>query len=1463
MGERGRSVDESGDGDETSGSRCEVSRRHMLQQSVIGSLGFGIASSSISETAAAEPPSERSSSILASGGVAEGLTLYVGCSGGNVYAVDAESGNEQWRFETGDAVWSSPTVVNGTVYIGSYDGNVYALDAADGTKQWEYHVGGTVRSSPTVVNGTLYVGSDDGTVFAIDTTSETPEWTFSEPTGAVDTAPAVVDGMVYVGCADARVYAVDAESGDEQWRFETGDAVHCSPTVTNGTVYVGAENEGTLWALEAQTGAIDWSFSGPDNDVRSSPTVVDGTVYVGSDGPSYQGHSLWAIDAETGDLRWEFTEPDLYGVTSSPTVLEGTVYVGEWDTVMYAVDAASGTKEWAYTNPAQEVVSSPTGLDQTIYVGEADGYLSALDAESGERQWQFDAAGPVRSSPTIVGDPESGHSIGTRVMLGTLGHHHEWADESVGGPGKPSAEITVSPSSPTVDEDVEFEGLLDGEDADSFEWRLGDGETADSQTVTHTYGSAGTYMVELEAVYGGTTYTADIELEVTGNITVEEVEPPAIKTTAGEEFTATVVFRAPGTRLIDFDVDETTEFGGNTTNFSPSPDADDISKDTDGDLRIITLTYDESTPPDAWREINLGITYDGTGDYSETWDWTWHTFARHVSKTGPLAVEDDGFYVGSVFKAPGLDADDISNDISVVKNSQFIEPGNTTAVGSPAPSVTVVNGSSMDDLPIPITDDLEGIESIYGVIVSYDSPSIGEGIELDVAIEADGTEVFRDFRKIFAFESVEPIDVIPTKVANRNGNNEGAALFKDLREKAERVNEYFASNLGTMGQEGRDFRFPTRGTDNSKESGDHVTLDNGWLELPLKQDRYEARDQDPNITDIGNPYNLQDLPDDAEENDLDSFSGLVPATHAIQLVYRSTEIQLSENKTTAQIVMAKEPFGEYHHGGDGWTGSIGVPSDMNKEFKYHIYVPESGADWIHEVGHNLGLPDLYKGAGYTDTEPWGLMSHEAPGQITAYCRAVNKFGDRVESNWLAGAEVESVLRDEPVNLDLDFLAEMSHTDTLKYIRSGYRGAHEDYYIAEARQSDDSGIDHPDSNVGDVSYSPASRDGVALYYAGNEDIQSHGRNGHLAFLTDQQNKFKPTLHNANDEATFAPIAHSSGTTFKLEKLDSGGARLRAEAEPGATFASKLAEQTIENTLTVHISTDSEWLAEYQEVGDGHTPSEGPLPSLDIMVKTSDGERAGTDSENESFIREIDGSYVTKAGRERRVLVPLRDDLEVIISGERLLTALQERGHHVDADEVPITQEVFVETDPKIVETDDGFLQMKGRTQRTTAHTLNESTRETIVPATIDINPDHLNTKSNGKFITAYIGLPETGDPGRINLSTVQLGDVSAVTDKQYGFTPDPPVETHGGEEMAMVKFRRQAVIDTFEPGIHEVPITGVAEDQMFLGTAELDLFESGNSNGNGNDNKGNGNSGNGNGGNGNGKGGNGNGNGQGN
>jgi len=53
--------------------------------------------------------------------------VYFGSNDNHLYAVDANTGEEKWKFETGDSV-SSPAVLDGVVYFGSQDNHLYAVD---------------------------------------------------------------------------------------------------------------------------------------------------------------------------------------------------------------------------------------------------------------------------------------------------------------------------------------------------------------------------------------------------------------------------------------------------------------------------------------------------------------------------------------------------------------------------------------------------------------------------------------------------------------------------------------------------------------------------------------------------------------------------------------------------------------------------------------------------------------------------------------------------------------------------------------------------------------------------------------------------------------------------------------------------------------------------------------------------------------------------------------------------------------------------------------------------------------------------------------------------------------------------------------------------------------------------------------------------------------------------------------
>ena len=86
--------------------------------------------------------------------------LYIPDLSGFLYALDAQTGEHYWTYDTFAAVWGSAFVVGGHVYLGDEDGDVVILQAGREEKVGaEMNMGGAVYTTPTVVDGVLYIAT--------------------------------------------------------------------------------------------------------------------------------------------------------------------------------------------------------------------------------------------------------------------------------------------------------------------------------------------------------------------------------------------------------------------------------------------------------------------------------------------------------------------------------------------------------------------------------------------------------------------------------------------------------------------------------------------------------------------------------------------------------------------------------------------------------------------------------------------------------------------------------------------------------------------------------------------------------------------------------------------------------------------------------------------------------------------------------------------------------------------------------------------------------------------------------------------------------------------------------------------------------------------------------------------------------------------------------------------------------
>src|SRR5579863_613038 len=266
------------------------------------------------------------------------------------------------------------------------------------------HTDGAYATTPVIVNGVVYVQDLDSNVYAVSLATGKVLWThdYDSPNGGPDGVN-VVGGVVYAATATAAV-ALEAATGTQLWsRTLTGnddEGIAMAPGYNNGTVYVstvpanvttvyGAGGEGILWALNATTGAPEWSWN-QDQDLWGNPGVnsgaglwytpsfdAQGDIYLGVANP---GPVFGTAGYPLGSSR---PGPDLY--TDSVVKLSPAGKL-----LWYYQLTPHDLYDWDLQNPP--VLTTANGRPVVVDGGKA-GIMIELDAQTGKLLWQRPVGG--------------------------------------------------------------------------------------------------------------------------------------------------------------------------------------------------------------------------------------------------------------------------------------------------------------------------------------------------------------------------------------------------------------------------------------------------------------------------------------------------------------------------------------------------------------------------------------------------------------------------------------------------------------------------------------------------------------------------------------------------------------------------------------------------------------------------------------------------------------------------------------------------------------------------------------------------------------------------------------------------------------------------------------------------------------------------------------------------------------
>jgi eukaryotic-like serine/threonine-protein kinase len=248
---------------------------------------------------------------------------YIQSKDGTFYALDAATGRIIWKvvFSNKRAPCASrPIAQNGTLYLtGSADpiaGDtskpagyfLFALDAKSGQERWRFRAeapyvnAGVCLGQPVVTNDTIFA-TGENRLYAVDLSNGRGRWQPIEVRRSVDGRDRPVDvrglvdaGSVLVGLTSGYLIAFDKTNGQTAWEIAGSyDESHPSTAVAGTVLYFqgspsskpAVASHGTLHALDLHTRTILWSFTRPTVE----PNWPFGTVTPVEDGlwvDSYQ-----------------------------------------------------------------------------------------------------------------------------------------------------------------------------------------------------------------------------------------------------------------------------------------------------------------------------------------------------------------------------------------------------------------------------------------------------------------------------------------------------------------------------------------------------------------------------------------------------------------------------------------------------------------------------------------------------------------------------------------------------------------------------------------------------------------------------------------------------------------------------------------------------------------------------------------------------------------------------------------------------------------------------------------------------------------------------------------------------------------------------------------------------------------------------------------------------------------------
>jgi outer membrane protein assembly factor BamB len=140
-------------------------------------------------------------------------SVFIGTYNGGMFCLNQSTGVIRWSKQITKPVMASPAIIKDKAFFAASDKRIYCFQVKDGSSIWHFETGDKIWSSPSIseYDGVMFFGSLDSHIYGIDIHTGRQTWKF--PTmNMVDSSAAIASSMMFIGSRDGLLYVFGSET---------------------------------------------------------------------------------------------------------------------------------------------------------------------------------------------------------------------------------------------------------------------------------------------------------------------------------------------------------------------------------------------------------------------------------------------------------------------------------------------------------------------------------------------------------------------------------------------------------------------------------------------------------------------------------------------------------------------------------------------------------------------------------------------------------------------------------------------------------------------------------------------------------------------------------------------------------------------------------------------------------------------------------------------------------------------------------------------------------------------------------------------------------------------------------------------------------------------------------------------------------------------------------------------------